>query len=260
MDPHLAAVREWNKNYLPSEKEAYQAARIDGYIFPTLGGDGKIGALTGDELESIASYPPILDLSRYKRYRNMTFEQLEDEFPALVDIIGKGNITYEDLFYYATRGFVPEYDSIDFMIDRWNQYNELSDVGRILMDEIYQDREGYVNKSGHPLEKYVIAFDQNMDSESTIRAIGERIGISIPPESPAHDVFFEKLLDYIRENEGHAPDRVKRQNSLSTSHMIDMTEKEYYDYITEKGFKDTRMDKKYYPNQYYSDRLSTIRK
>lgn len=195
MDPHLRAIRDWDKNYLPEEKEAYHEARINGYIFP-LGPDDKIGSLWSDELEVIASHPPSIDLRRYKYYRRMDIDQLKEEFPSLVDIIGP-DITYEDLFYYATRGWIPEYDSINLRIERWDQYNELSEVGQDLMDRIYNDRYGYVNSNPYSLEPTILAFDQNMEDESALRAIADRIGIILPEGPYAHDSFYEILSNMI---------------------------------------------------------------
>ncbi len=263
MDPHLRAVREWNKTYLPTEKEAYHEARINGYIFPQLGPDGHIGSLYEEELEAIASHPPSINLTRYKQYKRMSKQQLEREFPALVDVIGP-KITEEDLFYYATRGWIPEYDTLNFKIDRWGQYNDLSEVGKSLMDLLYTNHKGYVDKSGHPLEPYIIAYDQNIDDDSAIRAIGERIGISIPPDVPAHDSFYEKLVDHIETNEPYGYQRVRRQNSSTTKQVIDMTEKQYHDRIAEKGYKSNSDNNEpngdnYYPNYLYSDRLRSIR-
>ncbi len=197
MDPHLSTVRKWDKNYLPSEKEAYQEARIHQYTFPQLEDYGSIGSLYGDELKVIASHPPNVNLSRYKKYKNMSYNALMEKYPALVDIIGPNTITEEDLFYYATRGWIPEYENLNMKINRWNKYNDLSNVGKILMDKLYINHEGYVNSIGHPLEQYIISFDKNMDNDSVIRLIGERIGIFIPNNAYAHDIFFEKLLNYI---------------------------------------------------------------
>jgi hypothetical protein len=197
MDPHLRAVQEWNKDYLPSETEAYSKSRIEGYIYPQLGPDGKIGILWGDELEAIASHPPSVSLKRYKYYRGRSLDQLKSEFPALVDIIGDNNITYEDLFYYATRGWVPEYDSINMKIDRWNQYEDLSEVSKDLMDRIYRDRTGYIHSNPHPLESTVLAFDMNMEDSSAIKAIASRININIPENGFAHDSFHDQLVDLI---------------------------------------------------------------
>nr|QBK91489.1 MAG: uncharacterized protein LCPAC302_01090 [Pithovirus LCPAC302] len=255
MDPHLRAVHNWDKTYIPTEKQAYHEARINGYLFPQIGSDGKIGTLYEEELEAIASHPPIVNLKRYKTYKNMSLDRLKKEFSAVVDIIGP-NITEEDLFYYATRGWIPEYDSLNFKIDRWNRYEDLSDIGKQLMDKIYTNKKGYVNKLGHPLEDYIIAFDNNLDNEAAIRSIGERIGISIPPDAYAHDVFYEKLFNHIDQEE-QGFQRIKRKNIPTTKKMIDMTEKEYYDYLTANKY--IAKDMMHYPNQYYSDRLSNIR-
>jgi len=249
MDPHLSAIREWDKNYFPSEKEAYHKARINRYYFPNIGEDGYIGTLSRDELETIASHPPNINLSRYKRYKRMTLEELENKFPALVHIIGPNNITEEDLFYYATRGWIPQYDNLNYKIDRYNKYNDLSEVGKSLMDLLYQDLNGYLEGLGHPLEPYIISFDNNMDNEAAIRSIAERIGIYIPPNKTAHDIFYEKLYNHIKDYETHGYERIRRQNSLPTGKIINMTEKQYNEHTKNKN------------NNYglYLDRLTNIR-
>ena len=58
MDPHLRAVRNWNKDYIPNEKQAYYEARINGYVF-----NRDIGRFDKYELEEIASYPPSIDFN-----------------------------------------------------------------------------------------------------------------------------------------------------------------------------------------------------
>jgi len=259
MDPHLRVIHDWDKDYLPRENEAYYQARINGYIFPQLEEDGHIGNLYEEELEAIASHPPNIDYKRYKRYKNMNFDQLKQTFPALVDIIGM-QITEEDLFYYATRGWIPEYDNINFKINRWNQYNDLSEVGKSLMDLLYINHKGYVDKLGHPLEPYIIAYDQNIDDESAIRAIGERIGLSLPVNVPTHDGFYEKLAEHIETNEPYGYQRIRRHNSSTTQQVIDMTEKEYYNRIREQGYQPELDRDKYYPNYLYSNRLNSVRK
>lgn len=257
MDPHLRAVRVWDKDYMPNEKEAYHLARIEGYIFPQLGEEGHIGSLYEEELEAIASHPPNVDLRTYRRYKRMSLDQLRKEFPEVVHVVGDmgRRATEEDLFYWATRGWIPEYDSLNYKLERYRTYQDLSGVGKSLMDMIYGDHKGYVDHLGHPLDKYIVAFDRYMDDESTVRAIGERIGISIPEEYPAHEVFYEKLANHIESNEPYGYQRPRRQNSSTTGQLIDMTEKEFYDAIREKGHKPDLSEDKYYPNYLYSDRL-----
>jgi hypothetical protein len=192
MDPHLTIVRAWDRNYVPSEKEAYYEARINGYIFSQ-----DIGSLSKYELEQIASHPPSTDLKNYKHYRNMSLDELKEEFPAVVDIIGDKTVTYEDLFYYATRGWIPEYDNLSPKIERWNTYNDLSNVGKSLINLIYNNREGYINSLPHPLEQIILAYDSNMDDENVIRGIAERIDIVLPDDEYPQDSFYDILLTKI---------------------------------------------------------------
>lgn len=193
MDPHLATVRLWDKNYIPDEKEAYHEARINGYIFPD-----RINTLDNDEIKIIASHPPSVDLKRYKYYRNLSLDELKEEFPALVDIIGN-TITYEDLFYYATRGWIPEYDNLELKINRWNTYNDLSNIGKNLMNRIYRDHQGFVNSMPHQLERTILDYDRNMDDENVLRSIAEKIGIVLPEGEYTQDSFHDILIDRIDE-------------------------------------------------------------
>ena len=70
---------------------------------------------------------------------------------------------------------------------------------------------------GHPLEPYIISYDYNLDDEAAIRSIGERIGISMSDEAPAHDIFYEKLYNHIVNHEPYGYQRFKRANSLPTN-------------------------------------------
>jgi hypothetical protein len=191
MDPHLTVIREWDKRYLPSEKEAYQEARINGYIFPN-----GVGILDKNELELIASHPPSVNFNTYIHYRNTSLDELKKLFPAPADIIGD-RVTYEDMFYYATRGWIPEYDSLESKIDRWNIYNDLSNVGKTILDLIYRDRKGFVSSLPHPLEKTIIAYDTNMDDENTLRGIANQINITLPDNEYPQDSFYDILTEKI---------------------------------------------------------------
>ena len=118
------------------------------------------------------------------------------------------------------------------------RYEDLSGIGKHLLDLLYGSR--YSNGQGHVLEDYIIAFDQNIDDNSATRAIAERIGIEIPKGEIAREYFYDRLVDHIT---NHEQNITKRENSLSTKQIINMTEQEY--------------NKKYSGNYY--DRLSQIR-
>lgn len=117
------------------------------------------------------------------------------------------------------------------------RYDDLSEIGKSLIDMLYNNQN---NKERHILEDYIVAFDQNIDSNSTIRAIGDRIGIEIPHDAIAHEYLYDRLVDHIINHEINV---TKRENSLTTKQVVNMTEQEY---------------KKKYDGNYY-DRLRQIR-
>lgn len=193
MDPHLRAVRYWNKDYIPNEKQAYYEARINGYVF-----NKDIGRFDKYELEEIASHQPSIDFKRYLYYRNMDYDQLKSKFPEVVGIIGD-KVTYEDLFYYATRGWIPEYDSIDLKIKRWKTYDELSNMGKSLLNKLYGSHEDYAHSTPHSLEQTILDYDTYMDNENILISLANRVGINLSGKdlkSNFYDLLSEKIDKY----------------------------------------------------------------
>ena len=199
MDPHLRVVYEWDQDNIPTERDAYNLARIKGYIFDEINQDG-IGDFSSSELTKIASHPPNINYSRYKKYRTKTLSELKTLFPEITEIIGE-KVTYEDLFYYATRGWIPQYDSLEDKINRLKRYNDLSDIGKSLMETLYGSKERFLNgisekKDAKKYEKHIIAFDHNIDNLPAIRSIGESLGFDEPIDAP--EDFYEIFSDWIR--------------------------------------------------------------
>jgi len=182
MDPHLRPTQPWSQSNSLTDKQAYHEARINNYTF-----NHNIGVLTKEELDEIASYPPTVDFKRYLYYSKLTKEQLEKEFPALSEIID--DITYEDLFWYATRGYIPNYDSLNYKIERYNKYRDMSILGRSLLDKLYDGK--YLESMGHELEKYIIAYDQNIDDESALRSVAQRLGIDLMSDDIQSELYHE---------------------------------------------------------------------
>jgi len=79
------------------------------------------------------------------------------------------------------------------MESRIIQYKLLSEVARDLIDQIYHNQDGFVrieyleNIQGrlvqrdqiHPLEPYIINYDDNMEHEGILISLGARIGFNI---------------------------------------------------------------------------------
>lgn len=231
IDPHLRTTRLWQGDRDTSVDDLsldqiYTLAAKEGYIFPQLDGIGYIGS---EELDMLASHPPVVALFDYLKYRDMTVEELALDFPEAYQLIKKHlnrDPTYEDMFYYATREWIPEYDSLNTQLKRYNTYSDLSKVGKQLLDLMYGDHIGFATKFGHPLEKYVIEYDKNMDDQNVLRSIAERIGFNLSDVDTnirrnnnvynyAHQTLYETLYDYLRNKDYEYGEEV-----------IDMTEKE----------------------------------
>jgi len=97
---------------------------------------------------------------------------------------------------FGDRVSTPEIQSI---AERWAKFVSLSDVCKGLLSILYPDVETFVRSKDHPLEDYIIAYDEAMGEESMVRAIGYRIGIHVPLdiEFQADDIFISKLMDVL---------------------------------------------------------------
>ena len=139
--------------------------------------------------------------------------------------------------------------------NREKQYSLLSDIGKDLLNEIYQDKDHfikmqYVDSSPagltvrsdiHPLEPYIINYDDNMDNEGIIRCIGDRIGFNIdydPVEAyPMAVQFYDRCSYTIRHN-----------TSDNIENVINMTPDDFKVELSTRGFK--------YLDSLYLDRLN----
>ena len=62
---------------------------------------------------------------------------------------------------------------------RWEQYQDLSELGRSLMDLLYSGSDNYLKAIGYnsvknDIEKHIIAYDQNLDHEGASAARATR--------------------------------------------------------------------------------------
>ena len=88
--------------------------------------------------------------------------------------------------------------------DRFNSYQNSSDIGKGLLDLLYIDNDGFnnhlkTNRAPDPLEKYIIAFDEHLSDSGTIIALGNRLGFEIVDDEyyPASEQFIDLLADKI---------------------------------------------------------------
>jgi hypothetical protein len=141
--------------------------------------------------------------------------------------------------------------------DRLKNYNELSIIGRELLDKIYGDVDNMLRSEEHPLEKYIISFDEHIDSPATIIIIANRMGFDVQDDPREHlptvvstgyspaEQFIDYIVEHIDKVENktstRSPQRYSTQHKPipSTKDMIDMTEPEFEQLLREHGIKKT---------------------
>jgi len=84
---------------------------------------------------------------------------------------------------------------MDPRLIRENRYQDLSEVGKSLINNLYGSKQEYLESFEHPMERYIIAYDQNLDDESALRAIADRLDLILFPENIYEQLyeFFEKF-------------------------------------------------------------------
>lgn len=88
---------------------------------------------------------------------------------------------------------------IQMLVERWSKFISLSDVCKDLLSMLYPNLETFVRSKAHPLEDYVISYDDLMGDEASVRALGYRLGIHVPLdiEFQADDIFISKFMDVL---------------------------------------------------------------
>jgi hypothetical protein len=113
--------------------------------------------------------------------------------------------------------------------ERLGKYKSLSPVGKSLLQLIYPNLKEYLINYENPLEPYIFAFDESLDDEGTVRALGSRLGIYIPIDNNylAYEIFIDKIVEVILTYGKLNPQKVEKQYQKSQqfpeiSEIIDM--------------------------------------
>lgn len=119
---------------------------------------------------------------------------------------------------------------------------ELSEIGKEIYNLLYK---GKISENEiHPLEKYVIAIDNNLDNNNLLRSIGERVGIYIGENEDASVELPLRLKDYLQ----------NEKDIQETNKKIELTPDEYEKHLSsiDSKYKNLPRDK-FLP--LYSNRL-----
>lgn len=168
--------------------------------------------------------------------------------------------------------------------ERADIYRMVSDITKALLEMLYSGKENFINsEKEHPLERYIISFDENMGNDAGLMALGQRVGISIqfddnyypgvnemgepqPEEYTTTEQFIDKMSDVIHsvvdtpsierspEETIYYPEIPNTNLPISIKEMIDINRKEFYKLMERAGIKNNN-------NLYdilYEDRLTLL--
>ena len=169
------------------------------------------------------------------------------------------NIDVNDLVNLVTKnGRTSDLSSI---IDHWTRYVNMGNKGQTLILLLYSEGDRLTDRladrqSGdtsiarkkslenyllaferHPLERHIFAFDEILDEESLVRAVGSAAGIFVEVSNRmADDIFFEKMQDVIYNlNSYNAKAGTKSPEWPTLEEIIYMREDLFLDFLKSKS-------------------------
>lgn len=143
--------------------------------------------------------------------------------------------------------------NFNLSLGRIAEFESASPLVKEILVVLYGTRDNFVAATGHPLEPYIFAFDSNLDSGETVRAIGSAIGIYVDtdPNFFAYELFLDKLISCIAQLEVKRIDDVKYVSRPKIGTIINMSRKEFSRYLEEDGIP--------FSENLYQDRMNYFR-
>ena len=184
----------------------------------------------------LATFPIDVTYEEYLDLRLKSLDQLINEFP---ELNLSPDIDHWDAFFYATRGIPRHAPNIQEELRRYRIYQTLSDVGKELIDLIYQNQRGFaLANEPHPLEIHLISFDQVMSDPRMVINVGNRIGFHLyhRVEYTPVEQFIDKLVDLLEKFSGH-PRVIERTINMTRVEFNKMMEK-LSQPVTEQDYND----------------------
>lgn len=204
---------------LGNEETAYELARRFSQPLPYA-----VNRLTREDLVEIATFKPTTTWHEYLKYKEMSLDKLLEEFPELNLFSSPANlegedISWSDAFHYATRGKLRHAPNAQRQIERHQQYQKLGDIGKALLNTLFDNDVNYaLSSEPHPLEQYIIGFDTHIADSGTIIALGDRMGFTIidNKDYSVQDQFIDLLMDHI--NKVEKPNIINKSGELEKKH------------------------------------------
>lgn len=143
--------------------------------------------------------------------------------------------------------------NLNFSLGRIAKFETASPLVKDVLLLLYGSRESFVGATGHPLEPYIFEFDRNMDSDSTVRAIGSAIGlfIDLDPNFQAYELFIDKLVSCILQLEPKRINDAKYTGRPRLGDIVNMDRDKFRQEVEKYSWE--------YSENLYQDRMNFYR-
>jgi len=178
---------------------------MQGYKYPFY---FQIGSLDHADLIDIGYDPPNVDLETYKALQLLDKAQLSKKAAGIERFYPA--ITKKDLFFYLTRGRLPEDGQMGEKLERLNKFEKLITLNQNLILLIYKTPEAFATASGAErkknLESIIFLYDELMGIPSTPALISKMVGMGLKMPNPNIDNYlYWKLYRYIEVSSSQTP-------------------------------------------------------
>lgn len=179
-------------------------------------------------------------------------EILEKNFPSSALTRDNPLLLSPDTFSASTPNFL-------FSLGRLAKYESASPLIKEILLLLYGTPENFISATGHPLEPYLFALDVNLDSDSTVRAIGSAMGlyVDVDPNYFAFELLLDKLVSCIDVLETKRINDVKYSGRPKIGDIISMQREEFRKWVEREGHLLPKRETPF--ENLYQDRLNFFR-
>jgi hypothetical protein len=205
-----------------TEEEAWNRAK-QGYLFPPF---FSIASLSELDLVEIAQYEPFTTLEEYKRLQGLSRVELLRRVPGLEILYP--TISKSDVFFYLTRGWLPQDTNAKEKVNRYNLFMHLTPSIQQLFYILYPTAKDFAmafeptdKPLGSKIEFNLLLYDQWLGLPSTPYIITKNLGIYLSPQDEDIYISFLSVIEaYLRsasENSSTIPIDFQQVVEMSSS-------------------------------------------
>jgi hypothetical protein len=183
-----------------TEEEAWKRAK-QGYLFPPF---FSIASLSELDLAEIAEYEPHTTLEEYKSLQDLTRAELLRRVPGLEILYP--TVSKSDIFFYLTRGWLPQDVNAQEKLQRYNLFANLTPSVQQLFLILYPTAKDFAmafepqeKPLGAKLEFNLLLYDQWLGLPTTPYIVCKNLGVDLSLQEEDVYIYFLAMMEaYLR--------------------------------------------------------------